>query len=180
MIISPHVAIQEGMVTFPEWMTEEQQKKCIQQNGIDVTMDRLFAIAPDVTAVLTEDERIYKPLQEQTPQDGLFLLRTGLVYDWSSDFKVNVPLDHCAMIIIRSSLNRVGCLSNSGNYDSGFVGNCAGVMSSRAGNVKIGLHSRVAQIMFYKCESASEYNGVYQNLDPTKNWSVQVPVVVMQ
>ena len=176
MITSPLTVIEKGWLTFPSWMTEKQQKDCIQQCGIDITLDHCFMVDSSVVAVLSENGRKFKPVNkmEPTTEDGFYNLHQGYNYDWSSDFIVRVPEDHCALIIVRSSLNRVGGGITSGLYDAGYFGSCAGALRLFAGSVSIERHTRIAQIVFIKSESASQYNGIYNNLDTSKHWAEQV------
>ena len=39
MITSPLTVIEKGWLTFPSWMTDKQKQYCIQQVGIDITLE---------------------------------------------------------------------------------------------------------------------------------------------
>lgn len=176
MITSPLTVIEKGWLTFPSWMTDKQKQDCIQQVGIDITLDRCFMVDSSVVAVLSENGRNFKPVAEMVPhtEDGFYNLHQGYNYDWSSDFTVNVPEDRCALIVVRSSLNRVGGGITSGIFDPSYVGSVAGALRLFAGSVNIERHARIAQIIFIKAESATQYNGIYNNLDTSKHWAEQV------
>ena len=171
MIISPLVAIREGMITFPEHVID--QEKHIQQNGIDITLDALFML-DSIPGLLTEQNRGFKPTfavnpidcyYKDVPYPNSFCIKQGLVYDWHSDFKINVPTDICALVMIRSSFNRLGGKVDTGNWDSGFNGNLGGTLQSRSGDIIVQQHTRIAQVMFFRAEAASLYNGIYNNID---------------
>lgn len=176
MIISPNEAIQLGYITFPVLMTDEFKKKCVQQNGIDITLDLLHSLSSEQLGILSEKERVYKPLTTVKPfnwasADELhFKIENNVVYDWSSLFTLDIPENVCAILIVRSSLNRIGGTINAGNYDSGYRGLIGGSLTSRAGDILIAPGTRIAQIMFYKTESASLYNGAYQQNNDISYW----------
>lgn len=180
MIISPNDAIQLGYITFPSSMTDDFQKKCVQQNGIDITLDLLHSLSVDKLGILSETERVYKPLTSVQPFNWVnvdelhFKIEHNVVYDWSSLFSLDIPENVCAILIVRSSLNRIGGTVNAGNYDSGYRGLIGGSLTSRAGDILIAPGTRIAQIMFYKTESASLYKGVYQQSNEVSYWGGKV------
>lgn len=176
MIISPTEAIQLGYITFPYSMTDDFKKKCVQQNGIDITLDLLHSLSIEKLGILSETERVYKPLTTIKPFNWVnvdelhFKIEHNVVYDWSSLFSLDIPENVCAILIVRSSLNRIGGTVNAGNYDSGYRGLIGGSLTSRAGDILIAPATRIAQIMFYKTDSASLYNGAYQQNDGISYW----------
>ena len=173
MIINPKYAVDNGWVEFPDWMDEEFRNRCIQQNGIDFTCDKLFSLDSSVTAIITETDRIMKPtINVPLSANNRWILSPNTVYDFMTDFKINVPKDVACLFVVRSSLNRVGCTINTGNYDSGFSNYAGGTLTSRAGIVELAPNTRIGQMMFYEAPCASEYNGVYQGTGTQDHWTV--------
>lgn len=176
MIISPNEAINLGLITFPELMPDDFRQKCVQQNGIDITLDMLHSLSCDHLGILSEKERVFKPLTKVDPccwdnvHEKHYKIEHNVVYDWSSLFSLDIPENVCAILIVRSSLNRIGGTVNAGNYDSGYRGLIGGSLTSRAGDILIAPATRIAQIMFYQTDSASLYNGAYQQNDGISYW----------
>lgn len=192
MLINPREAVNKGWIKFPTWMSEEFKEKCIQPNAIDFTLDRLFNLnKPIITkdpivinnigfnpSYISEIKREFYLTTEQFSQvhfgsdlESTFLLQPNEIYDGMSDFIVNVPENICAMLINRSSLNRVGVHLNSGLYDSGFNGSIGFTLSSRHGVVQIAPNTRVGQIMFIQSSSAKQYDGMYNNIPEGEHWN---------
>lgn len=171
MIISPVTAVSKGYVKFPEGMTAEQTAKCMQPNAIDFTIDRLFRVDDLSVAVISEETREFKKTVELLPdENGFWELEDGVVYDIMSNFYLNVPEGAAAEVVTRSSLIRVGLLINTGLWDSGFKGNLGGVLHVRAGNVKLGKGTRVAQVKFTAAVSNGAYAGGY-NTAQGQHWT---------
>lgn len=186
MILSPKQAIKEGWINIPS--NVQDVDRYIQQNGIDIPIDKLYLINNGDDSILSENVRTYKGLIEILPTstashwtgestlvntEQCFKIINNLVYDWCSNFELKLPDDVCALIIVRSSLNRAGGTINTGNYDSGFQGLIGGTLTSRAGAIYIQHYTRIAQVMFYQATSAKMYNGVYQNTSQT-HWQTAI------
>lgn len=77
--------------------------------------------------------------------------------------KVSVPANAAAMLCVRSSLSRKGIFISSGLYDPGFSG-ASGCTIYNMGNedVKFDAGDRIAQMIFFECDPASQYDGKYQ------------------
>lgn len=183
MIISPREAVKKEWIKFPSTYTIKQglvnidknvdPEQYIQQNGIDIPVSRIFSLDEISVGILSDEKRIYKSTLEINPNhnissdetiiDNCYKITSQKVYDWCSDFELVLPDDVCALIIVRSSLNRIGGTINTGNYDSGYQGLIGGTLTSRAGTIFIQHYTRIAQIMFYQAVSDKLYNGVYQN-----------------
>lgn len=174
MFINPKVAIQEGWITFPEWMDDKFREKCIQPNALDITADLIHVIQPrfDSPAFLSEADKGFHPLIKLVPDDNNFVdIQPLSVYDIHSDFRVNIPEGIAAELVIRSTLNRAGLALNSGLWDSGFRGNLGATLFNRSGPFRLALHTRVCQIKFIRSEvSGIMYAGGY-NSDADAHWS---------
>ena len=77
--------------------------------------------------------------------------------------KVHVPENAAGFLFVRSSLSRKGIFISSGVYDPGFCG-AAGCTIYNMGNDPLCLEAgdRIAQMVFFECNAASQYNGKYQ------------------
>lgn len=175
MLINPNKAIEQGWIKFPDWMTAEQRKNCIQPNAIDVTADalkqlQLFTSEGKIAHVSETFGKEFPTLAEAVDVTGAWVLQCGQVYDVSSDFYVEVPEGVAAELIIRSTLNRMGLALNAGLWDSGFKGHLGAVIHVRAGSVLLEKHTRVCQIKFYESDSSGIYAGGY-NTEQGKHWT---------
>ena len=76
---------------------------------------------------------------------------------------ISVPANAAAMLYVRSSLSRKGIFISSGVYDPGFSG-ASGCTIYNMGNEPLHLKEgdRIAQMVFFECDPASQYNGKYQ------------------
>lgn len=172
MFINPTIALNEGWITFPEWMSEAQRTKCIQPNAIDFTLDSLSELELMGSASITEDVRIMRRTVPVSLRGNQWLLKPGAVYDGASDFYVRVPEDVAAMLIIRSSFNRVGVHLQSGLYDAGYEGHIGFTLHNRSGDVVTEPHTRVGQIIFVHSDAAGKYAGGY-NHAPGTHWQAK-------
>src|SRR5574343_167331 len=114
MILSPNQAIKEGWIKIPS--NVQDIDKYIQQNGIDVPIDKLFKLNKNDYSILSEKHRTYKGLFEIKPNakyaemindelvtiNDCFKVDDDTVYDWCSNFELVLPENVCALIIIRS------------------------------------------------------------------------------
>lgn len=77
--------------------------------------------------------------------------------------KISVPANAAAMLFVRSSLSRKGIFISSGVYDPGFSG-ASGCTIYNMGDERVVFEEgdRIAQMVFFECDPASQYNGKYQ------------------
>lgn len=87
--------------------------------------------------------------------------------------KISVPANAAAMLFVRSSLSRKGIFISSGVYDPGFSG-ASGCTIYNMGNEALVMEAgdRIAQMVFFECDPASQYDGKYQGSTETesKGW----------
>lgn len=175
MLINPRVAIENGWVKVPEWVTDIE--KYIQPNALDFTIDRLWTPlygAGDALSV-TETGKKFPSLVEHEPTMNQMILVPGTVYDALSDFYVTVPQGVAASLVIRSSFARCGVRLNSGLYDSGFQGNIGFTLINNSPvNFITEPNTRVAQIVFSTSDSAKQYAGGW-NTAEGEHWRGVVP-----
>lgn len=86
---------------------------------------------------------------------------------------VSVPENAAAMLCVRSSLSRKGIFISSGLYDPGFSG-VSGCTIYNMGNEPVSFDAgdRIAQMIFFECDAASQYQGKYQGgtSEESKGW----------
>jgi deoxycytidine triphosphate deaminase len=172
-LISPVTAIQEGMVKFPSWMDEEFQKKCIQPNALDFTVDKFFEFSNSDSFVISEDGKKMRQTTEMVPNaEGYIMIPPHTSVDCMSDFFVTIQESTAAYLIIRSTFNRNGLFLTSGLYDYGFSNNIGFVLHNLGStHAYIRPNTRVGQIVFVESETKTgAYSGDY-NLNPGQHWS---------
>jgi len=180
MFINPKVAIEKGWIIFPSWMTEEQREKCVQPDAIDWVVSKIFKITTSDDFIITENNgkrnrqmtECYPEIlyHNQFPSIEGWWLSAHTAYDIMSDFYVNVPEKAAAILVIRSSLSRNGCVLSSGIFDSSFKGNIGATLHNHLGPTFIERNMRIAQIAFISAESAKQYQGQY-NRDVGIHWT---------
>lgn len=76
---------------------------------------------------------------------------------------VHVPENAAAFLFVRSSLSRKGIFISSGVYDPGYSG-VSGCTIYNQGDLPVSFDAgdRIAQMLFFECDPASQYNGKYQ------------------
>ena len=169
MFINPQIAINEGWITFPPNMAPAAQAKCIQPNALDFTIDHINTISLVDRPYIGETNKQMRTLIEMLPTDGAWTLAAGL-YDFMSDFYVDLPVGIAAMMITRSTFVRNGLFITSGLWDSGFRGNLGGVLHNKIGLTLVEQHVRVGQLIFVKSDAGTVYSGGY-NTDPGVHWT---------
>lgn len=77
--------------------------------------------------------------------------------------KISIPANAAALLCVRSSLSRRGIFISSGVYDPGFSG-AAGCTIYNMGDEDLVMEAgdRIAQMVFFECDPASQYDGKYQ------------------
>ena len=171
MFINPQTAIDKGWVTFPESMSEEQRKSCIQPNALDITVDKIFAVNNEAVFVMSEDKKSHRGASLLKPDaNDDWYLHGKQSYDITSDFFVKVPSGVAVLLIIRSSFNRNGLFITSGLYDSGFEGSVGMMLHNMSGPALIKKGTRVCQLIFVTSESAGMYAGGY-NTAVGQHWA---------
>ncbi|MCK9369711.1 hypothetical protein M0R04_07365 [Candidatus Dojkabacteria bacterium] len=175
MLISPKTAIDNGWVTWNDKVTDI--KKYIQPNALDFDCGILMHMPnpEDRYAFLSEDSKSMAAWRKLEPQTNdtyglVWCLEPDNCYDFTSNFYVNLPEGVAAELVIRSTLNRNGTFLTSGLYDSGFVGNIAGMLHNRGCKILLAPNTRIGQIKFVQSDSVGLYTGGY-NTEVDTHWS---------
>ncbi len=169
MFINPKTAIKERWVTFPKWMTDDQQQQCIQPNALDFTIDKLMSIDSASTAHVGLTKKVMRKQVEILPTSQQWMI-TPASYDFMSDFHVNLPRGVAVMIVARSTFVRNGMFITTGLFDSGFKGPVGGILHNVIGTAVIDQHVRIGQVVFVESDSAGLYTGQY-NSNPGEHWT---------
>lgn len=176
MFINPKHAIEQGWVTLPAWMSEEQKTKCIQPNAIDFTIDRLYTVSSSDPALITEHSKQMRSVTEvPVNENGQWVIEPHQLYDGMSDFYVNVPDNVVSWLVIRSTFNRIGLQLTTGLYDSFFSGNAGFTLFNRSGPIITEPHTRIGQLIFAHADAAGRYAGGY-NTSNGYHWAAGNPV----
>lgn len=78
--------------------------------------------------------------------------------------KIFLPEDVFSTFIHRSSYNRMGVLITGSIYDPGYNGVVGCTIYNLSGrDITISENERIGQMVFYKANKASVYDGTYQN-----------------
>ena len=173
MFINPHTAIDQGWISGIHDIDVQ-----VQPNAIDFTLDRLFLPITTATFVISEHEKIMRPISEVKTFDDRRALARGeriefwnlskSYYDGMSDVYVVLPEGVAAMLIIRSSFNRNGIFLTSGLYDSGFEGHIGFVLHNRSpGKTLVAKGTRIGQVMFVASDTAKMYAGGWNHSEGT-------------
>lgn len=167
MLASPKHMIASG---FVKGLTDEAKQ--VQPNAIDFTVDMIQAIDFESPCHIGENS---KTMRKQYPlavdDEGNYHLTAG-EYDISSDMYVEVPEGKAALLILRSTFVRNGCVLASGLYDSGFKGNIGAVLHV-VGDMTVERGVRIGQIMFIDSDSVGKYAGGY-NTTAGQHWTDKV------
>jgi len=91
-------------------------------------------------------------------------LPQGHAYNVLLNEIVELPDDVYAMLYGRSSYNREGVLIRGSVYDPGYKGQVGCTIYNMSGNfLKIKPNERICQMMFFRADPASKYDGQYQS-----------------
>ena len=122
---------------------------------------------PGTTEILPTQEKVSEDNPDASPK--MIHIEKGIPYALVSVESVEIPENVAAMVIMRSTLNRIGVPIHSGLYDSGFRGKIQPTLYP-FNSFDIELGSRFAQVIFFQANSATLYRGQYQDqgLTPEK------------
>lgn len=131
-----------------------------QPNAVDLRLDKVFKILPEVFEIENEYKRHRGSYEIMPDSKGVFYLEPGH-YEVVFENKIAVASHESGWVITRSTLNRNGLFLTSGLYDSGYSGVMAGVLHVTIGPAKIRKGTRIGQYLSFDAEMMKEYNGSY-------------------
>lgn len=136
------------------------QQADVQPNAVDLRLGKVLAIAHN-PFILSEESKSHRGSVEMQPtEDGWWMLAPGS-YEVVMENIITVGPDEAGWVITRSTLNRNGVFLTSGLYDSGYQGVMAGCMHVNGGALHIQRGTRIGQLLLFKSEALSLYNGSY-------------------
>lgn len=135
-------------------------KDCVQQNAVDLRLKSVRRIKPTLFTIDEENKTHRETEAIEVGEDGYWYLEAG-TYEITTDHIIKIGEDEAGFVITRSTLNRNGAFITSGNYDSGYHGAMAGCLHVEGGPMKIKPGTRVGQMLLWKAEALSQYDGDY-------------------
>lgn len=162
MVINPN-----QVLPYLKYSSEINISTHIQQNGIDVDLDRLFICEP---LILTNEiskktsKEVFSGLIDigHMVVENSFMLEKLCAYVFESSFEIEVPENMSGFLKTRSTLNRNQIFIQSGWYDSGYKGPIGGTIYC-FNEAVISKNTRIAQLVMVQSEAASLYKGQYLN-----------------
>ena len=145
--------------------------KQLTPNGFDLTVGKIFEFNSAGDIDFSNSERVVLEGKELAPEKrkekdkyGWWKLSRG-AYKVRTNEVVNLPNDLAALGFTRTSLLRMGALTQNGIWDAGFRGKGEFILVvSNSQGINIKQNARVVQLMFIGVERTEEYQGVYKNL----------------
>ena len=153
------------MIMNPKKVAEQKlvhpcYDKQIQQNGIDLTVTSVSRIKGE--GKVWRDGGKQLPKYIELPNEGIWKLNKSDAYLLQIAETITVPKDKVALVWMRSTFNRCGCLILGCVFDSGYKGKPTLTMYPHC-DLFLERFARVAQILFFEADSDSLYDGQYQN-----------------
>ena len=163
MVLNPRKAFEEGLVKGIEGFPAFDPEKQIQQAGIDIRVAKIFTVHTNIVSISETEKPKFDQIYRELYPDarGMIRLEPGKAYSVDSMEYVKIPHDMSALVVHRSTFNRIGVLITGANYDPGFEGNI-GVTMYVHNLIEIAIGTRIAQILFIKTDAANNYHGTYQ------------------
>lgn len=176
-VVNPQLLVDNGNIRKVK-EGQEIDSNQIQQVGVDLTIDKIYEFAPEsVTSIGISDRQLseHKELiptklhfkkylnkqrdYEVVTMEKAWRLKPGY-YMWDSNEYCSIPEDMMSLIVQRSTLLKSGIQIISSVWDPGFHGVLGSHMIVHR-EIQLEKGSRVAQIVTWKAESSSQYQGIY-------------------
>ncbi|MCK5287699.1 MAG: deoxyuridine 5'-triphosphate nucleotidohydrolase [Candidatus Omnitrophica bacterium] len=147
-------------------------EKQLTPNGFDLTVGQIFEFDSCGALDFSNSERVVPECKQilaekNNPEDrfGWWNLKKG-VYKIKTNEIVNLPNDLIGFGFTRTSVLRMGALTQNGVWDAGFKGKGEFILVvENQYGIKIKENARIVQLVFFKVEETEEYNGIYKNLN---------------
>ena len=139
----------------------------ITPNGFDLSIESIECFA-GAGKLLHRDKSLPQSFEHEC-NDGVYLLQPG-IYLVNTIEKINMPNNLVGFAFPRSSLLRMGCLTQTGVWDAGFSGTSQFIVNVvNPFGVYIEKGARITQLCFEWINTVEKsYNGAYQNFDLKK------------
>lgn len=133
---------------------------CIQQAAVDLRVKSVKRIL-NTLFIIDENQKIHRENEDVVlDEDGYWTLNPG-AYDMVTDHIIKMGEDEAGFVITRSTLNRNGVFITSGQYDPGYHGSMSMCVHVTTGPMRIKPGTRVGQMLLWKAEALSQYDGDY-------------------
>lgn len=148
--------IKEGIIT-------NYLVKSIQQQGVDVRLDKVYGRAEESGNVYKNKTEIPKRQEYPILNDNIYYLRPGY-YEVYLMEGIQMTDDTALYFKTRSSLVRCGAIVHSGQFDAGFHTDKAGCFLHVIEPIYIEKGARIAQAIVHRSDKVENlYSGQFQN-----------------
>lgn len=146
-------------------------EKQLTPNGFDLSVGKIYEFNSkgdldfsNLERVVPEGKEIIPVKRKEEDKYGWWQLSKG-AYKIRTNEKVNLPSNLAALGFTRTSLLRMGALTQNGIWDAGFKGKGEFILVvDNPQGINIKQNARVVQLMFLAVEETEEYQGVYKHL----------------
>ncbi|MBI4017384.1 MAG: deoxycytidine deaminase [Candidatus Aenigmarchaeota archaeon] len=141
----------------------------INPNGVDVGVSEVWRIEEHARSTLHGKIRETEPPKTLvTPEGDFFVLAKG-VYEVRLSNEVEIPQNAVAMLLPRSTLNRLGVIkSETAVWDSGYKGFGTQTVFVPIHSIRIHRDEKWFQLIFMDAEASGTYEGHWQNEKPVR------------
>ena len=145
--------------------------KQLTPNGFDLTVGKVFEFDSPGDIDFSNSQRVVPEGKELTPEKrkledkyGWWKLSQG-AYKVRTNEVVSLPNNLAALGFTRTSLLRMGALTQNGIWDAGFKGRGEFILVvSNSKGINVKQNARVVQLMFIGVEETEGYQGIYKDL----------------
>jgi len=145
--------------------------KQLAPNGFDLTVGKIFEFesAGDIDfsnsqRIVPQGKELASKKRKQDDKYGWWELPQG-AYKIRTNEAVNLPNNLAALGFTRTSLLRMGALTQNGVWDAGFRGKGEFMLVvENVNGLKLKQNARVAQMVFFPVNKTESYDGIYKNL----------------
>ncbi len=145
--------------------------KQLTPNGFDLTVSKVFEFDSAGALDFSNSQRVVPQGKELMPKKrnqedkyGWWELSPG-AYKVRTNEVVNLPNNLAALGFSRTSLLRMGALTQNGIWDAGFKGRGEFILVvSNPQGINIKQNARLVQLMFMGVDKTEEYQGIYKHL----------------
>lgn len=167
MIVNPWDIYSRDILT---WLLNPELQ--IQQNGIDITVKKIFELRnpsthidwelKEITCRISEKDRVLPTRIEVFPdEDWFYRLKWGKTYDIEFNEEVRIPINMNGTLVQRSSVNRCWSFFSCWVYDSWYEWKIWAIL--RPGlDIEVEINTRLAQFVFTFADGAWLYDWRYK------------------
>lgn len=146
-------------------------EKQLTPNGFDITVSKIFEFDSAGALDFSNSERIIPQGKELIPvkiksedKYGWWNLKKGS-YKVRTNETVNLPNNLTALGFTRTSLLRMGALTQNGVWDAGFKGKGEFILTvNNPHGIRLKQNARLVQLVFLGVDETEEYQGIHKQL----------------